>query len=295
MVGAGGDLLDEGNLRYEIALNYGRTETYYETSFDGQAGNVHVARFNNATNAVRNAAGNIVCAINNDAITTNDDPACVPLNPFGFGAPSPAAIDYVTHVSSREQWAEQRNAVAFLSGDSTGFFELPGGPIGFVLGGEYRHEDAFSKFDDVTISGATFLNSGLPFEPPSVTIWEAFGELRIPLLRDLPFAHELTLEGAARYSDYSTGGGVWAYNAGAIWAPVRDIRFRGSYARAVRAPNLSNLFATQSQTFANAVSDPCDQPGATAGSQTNNIIVGTEPRRQLRGLGHPDDDHLCRR
>ena len=88
VVGAGGDISTKRfNLRYEVALNCGRTETFYDTQFKGRAGNVHVARYNNATNVVLNAAGNIVCAINNDAITTNDDPACVPLNPFGYGAP----------------------------------------------------------------------------------------------------------------------------------------------------------------------------------------------------------------
>jgi outer membrane receptor protein involved in Fe transport len=254
--GFGGDLSGpgSGNLRYELALNYGRTETYYETG-----GNPHVARFNNALNAVLNSSGQIVCAINADASTANDDPACVPLNVFGNGRPSQAAVNYVLHTSFRDEWAEQRNAVAFLSGDTADMFELPGGPIGFVLGAEYRKEDAFSAYDPVTQSGATFLNAIATFDPPSVTVKEAFGELRIPLLRDMPFFHELSLEGAARYSDYSTFGGVWAYNAGVIWAPVPDLRMRGGYARSVRAPNLGNLFATQSQTFANALVDPCNQ------------------------------------
>jgi outer membrane receptor protein involved in Fe transport len=255
VAGVAGDLSSTGNLRYEVALNYGRTETYYETG-----GNVHIARFNRATNAVRNTSGTIVCAVNADASATNDDPACVPLNVFGFGAPSQAAVDYVLHTSSRTQWAEQQNATAFLSGDTAGLFELPGGPIGFAIGAEYRKEDAFSDLDDVTQSGATFLNSAATFDPPSVEIKEGFGELRIPLLRDLPFAQELSVEGAARYSDYGgTVGGVWAYNVGGIWAPVSDLRIRAGYARSVRAPNLGDLFSTRSETFANGLIDPCSQ------------------------------------
>ena len=255
VAGFRGELGTGANLNYEVAFNYGRTETYYETG-----GNVDIAKFNRATNAVRNAQGQIVCSVNADAITTNDDPACVALNPFGFGAPSQAAKDYVLYTSSRDQWAEQINLVAFVSGNTGGFFNLPGGPIGFAIGGEYRKEDAYSAFDAFTRSGATFLNSGDIFAPPSVEIKEAFGELRLPLLADMPLAQELTVEGAARYSDYGgSTGGVWAYNVGGIWSPVKDIRFRVGYARSVRAPNLGDLFATRAQTFANGLVDPCSQ------------------------------------
>ncbi len=76
-------------------------KTFYETN-----GNVNLAKFTNSVNAVRNTAGNIVCSINNDASTTNDDAACVPVNLFGLGAPSQAALDYFGYTSSREQTSE---------------------------------------------------------------------------------------------------------------------------------------------------------------------------------------------
>ena len=287
VVGSEGDLSQRGNLHYEVAFNYGRTTTFYDTEFNGQPGNVNVAHFNNALNAVRNAAGNIVCAINNDATTANDDPACVPFNPFGFNAPSQAAKDYVSYVSSRHQWAEEINAIAYLSGDTSGFFELPGGPIGFAIGAEYRREDAFSAYDPFTSSGATFLNAFSDFAPPAVSIKEGFGELRLPLLRDTPFFQELSVEGAARYSDYGGAtGGVWAYNVGAIWAPIRDIRFRGTYARSVRAPNLTNLYATPAVGFANNLTDPCDQPGAN-GNTNNNITSNPNRAANCAAAGVP--------
>lgn len=289
VVGAEGDISEKGNLRYEVAFNYGRTENYYQTAYKGRAGNVHVARMNNALNAVRNSAGQIVCAINADASTANDDAACVPFNPFGNNAASQASKDYVTYVSERNQWAEQINAFAYLSGDSEGFFELPGGPVGFAVGAEYRREDAYSAYDEPTATGATFLNGGAPFDPPSVTIKEFFGELRLPLLKDLPFARELSLEGAARYSDYGgTTGGVWAWNAGAIWSPVEGVRVRGSYARSVRAPNLSNLYATPADTFSAAAwTDPCDQAGAPNNNTTNNITSNPNRAENCRLAGIP--------
>lgn len=253
--GVRGDISSVGNVRYEASFNYGRTSTFYETN-----GNVDVGRFNAAKDAVRNSAGQIVCRVNADASTTNDRPGCQPLNLFGVGNASQEAIDYVLYTSTREQWADQINAVAFIAGDSAGLFRLPGGPVGFSLGGEYRREDAFSDYDDYTQSGATFLNSISAFAPPAIEVYEGFGELRLPLLRDLPFIRELSLEGAARYSKYSTADdGVWAYNVGLVYAPVRDIRVRAGYARAVRAPNLSEVYATRSQTFANNFVDPCSQ------------------------------------
>lgn len=279
--GVRGDLSETGNLNYEVALNYGRTKTYYETG-----GNVNVRRFNQAANAVRNASGQIVCAINADASTTNDDPACVPINLFGYGRASQAALDYVLHVSKRRQTASQLNAVGFISGDSSGFFELPGGPIGAVIGAEYRKEKATSVYDEATQRGETFLNAFQPFLPPSAVVKEIFGELRVPLLRDMMLARELTLEGAARYSHYKgSAGGVWAYNGGVIYSPFRGLRMRGGYARSVRAPNLNDSFASRTETFANSFTDPCDQPGGTNAS--NNITANPNRAANCAAAGIP--------
>jgi outer membrane receptor protein involved in Fe transport len=256
VAGASGELDSGTNTRYEFALNYGRTENSHTTG-----GNVLLSRYRNAVNAVL-SGGQIVCAINADADPLNNDTACVPLNVFGEGAPSRAALDYVVYDSKRVQTAEQINATAFLSGTTEGIFELPGGAVGWVLGAEYRKEKATSVWDDVTTSGATFLNAILPFRPPAAKVKEAFGELRLPILADLPFAHELTLEGSARISDYGGGSkAVWAYNMGAIWAPIPDLRLRVGYAKAVRAPTLADSFATRSENFNNVV-DPCNQTGA---------------------------------
>ena len=253
VAGVRGDLSRTGNLRYEVAFNYGHTHTFYTTR-----GNVLIDNFNNASDAVRAPDGSIQCSINTDADPTNDDAACAPLNLFGFGAPSQAAQDYILFPSTRNETADQYDATAFISGDSTGLFELPGGPVGFAIGGEYRREEAFSSFDDVTNSGATFLNSNTPFAPPAQELYEAFGELNVPIISGVTGIEELTVSGAVRYSDYNTTGGVTAYNGNVIYSPFPSLRLRGGYARSVRAPNLGNLFATQSETF-NTIADPCNQ------------------------------------
>jgi outer membrane receptor protein involved in Fe transport len=278
--GVRGDLLSSGNLSYEASLNYGHTYTYYQTG-----GNVLLDNFNNASNAVRDTSGNIVCAINADTNPNNNDPACSPIDLFGFNAPSQAARDYVLYTSSRVQKASQLDAIAFISGDTTGFFRLPGGAIGFSLGAEHREEKASSIYDPVTASGATFLNAFAPFTPPKQKTNEFFGELRLPILADLPFIRELTAEGAARYSHYNTFGGVWAYNAGLTWSPIQSLRFRGGYARSVRAPTLSDAFASSTETFANNLTDPCDQPGGTNAS--NNIASNPNRAANCAAAGIP--------
>jgi outer membrane receptor protein involved in Fe transport len=245
---------------YDVSVNYGHLKTKLDSLnnlllFD-LAGNP--AGFLLASDAVRNGAGQIVCRVNADANPANDSPGCVPINLFGVGAPSQAALDFVNTTGHRDESASELDFLATLRGDTSDFFELPGGPIRFSIGTEYREEKARSIWDPLTASGGTFLNAIAPFTPPNLTVKEAFGELEIPILKDLPFFDELTLSGALRVSDYNTNAGtVWTYNGAVYYAPVHDIRFRANYSHSVRAPTQSDLFSAQSQNFA-FISDPCD-------------------------------------
>ena len=249
-----------GDSRYELAVNYGRFDSRVNFLNNLQIADINgnPAGFTNAIDAVRGPNGNIVCRINADADPTNDDPRCAPLNVFGAGAPSQAALDYINTTGFSNERAEEFVASGFISGDFSDFFELPGGPIGFALGGEYRQEKARSAYDALTASGGTFLNSILPFQPPKLDVLEGYAELRAPLFANLPFLEELTLEAAYRYSDYNTAvDKVDAYNIGGVYSPFPGLRFRGNYSTSVRAPTQSDLFSPQSQNFA-FISDPCD-------------------------------------
>ena len=272
-----------GDWKYDISASYGHLYTFYQT-----AGNINRAKYANSINAVRNTAGNIVCGINADAIATNDDPSCVPVNLFGDGQVSQAAIGYFGYTSARTQKANLYDGSAYVAGDLSQLFTLPGGPVAFVIGGEIRRETAFAAFDPFTVTGGTFLNSIPDFRPPALVVKEAFGEISIPIFKDMPFAHELTLDGAGRVSNYNIGktGTVYTYNLSGIYAPIRDLKFRVGYARAVRAPTQSDLFAPQSQTFLNGLVDPCGQQNinsnpnrikncAAAGVPTTQTFNGT--------------------
>jgi outer membrane receptor protein involved in Fe transport len=204
---------------------------------------------------VRNSSGQIVCRINQTTVT---DPRCVPINVFGNGAPSQAALDYVNTTSFVKSTASELDALAFVGGDTSQVFNLPGGPISFVLGGEYRREKAYQVADPLSASGGTFFNAFSTFDPPSFTVKEAFGELQIPLLRDLPFAKELSFSAAGRISNYNTSAGTTkAFNLSGVYAPTSDIRVRANLSRSVRVPTLGDLFSTPGQNFG-FVQDPCD-------------------------------------
>ena len=218
----------------------------------------------------------VVCAVN---AVTNTRPDCVPINLFGNGAPSAAALKFVNTTSINFQKADELDVTLNISGNSSKYFNLPGGPVRFAVGAEYRSETAYSAYDALTASGGTFLNALQPFTPAKETVTEGYGEISVPLLKNKPFFDELTLTGAGRYSSYNNAtGGVWSYNGGVYWAPIHDIRFRGSYGRSVRAPTQSDLYSTPSQNFA-FIDDPCDALHVNNGTQfrTTNCAAAGVP------------------
>jgi outer membrane receptor protein involved in Fe transport len=253
--GATGTFNDDWN--YELSVNYGNLNgrTISGNNLYLFDENFNNAGFLNAIDAVRNGSGQIVCRINQ---TTVVDPACVPLNLFGQGRSDPRAVAYSSVTSFYGQKASELVVSGSLSGDLSQLFELPGGPIGFAIGGEYRKESGGVQVDDLTAAGRTFLTALQPVEYPKFSVKEAFGEVRIPLLADVPFFKLLELSGAARISDYNTTAGTtYAYNGTLVWAPIDDVKFRGAYNRSVRVPTQSDLFDPVGQNFA-TISDPCD-------------------------------------
>ena len=212
--------------------------------------------------ALNGTGQKVICRVN---ATTNVRPDCVPVNLFGLNQSTPAALAFINGSARRDEKATEFVAAFNVSGDLSQLFELPGGPIGFVLGAEYREETAFSDFDAPSKNGAFFFNRFATFAPPKFTVKEAYGEIDLPLLKDMPFAKELTIRAAGRVSDYNTRAGtVYAYNIDGIYAPVEDVRFRVAYATSVRAPTQSDLFSPASQNFA-FIADPCDSANINAG------------------------------
>lgn len=275
LVGARGDITDK--LRYEAFYSYARTSnTQY------QQGNVSSSRYqaalrsaflnpaldNPATPTINeglatfNNGGTLVCA---DAAARAA--GCVPINVFGNGLASAAAVNYVRVNSTNLDISELKNAVATVSG-SLFNFGMGADDVGFALGGEYRQMRSRYIPDTFLSSGDVLgFNAGQPTRG-KYDVKEVFGELRVPVLRD-SFLYAVELNGAARYSDYSLPavGGNWTYTGGAEIAPIRDIRFRGQYSRSVRAPNVQNLFGGNSTGFPQAT-DPCSDRSPNTQTET---------------------------
>jgi outer membrane receptor protein involved in Fe transport len=285
VAGIGGTFNDDWN--YELALNYGRfkakglnTNNLVLFTQDGS----DFAGFNRAvdavvapasftgTNFVLNSAGQrVICRVNS---VTNVDAACVPINVFGQGKADPRALDYINTEGRTDEFASQFVASANLGGDLSQLFELPGGPIAFAFGAEYRKEKASVDYDELTSSGATFLNALQDFRPPNNIVKEAYGEIQIPLLKDLPFAKELSVNVAGRVSNYNNATGtVYAYNIQGVYAPIEDVRFRAAYATSVRAPTQSDLYSPFSENFA-FIADPCDLPAPGSTTAVNCVAAG---------------------
>jgi len=252
---------------YEISANFGKFKED-TTTF----GYLNRQRFLLSLDAGRNpTTGQIQCRAQfdptaatvfpnnagNAALLANDIAACVPYNPFG-AADNSAAANYFTYNARHQASLSQFDVLGFVGGDSSQLFELPGGPISFVLGGEYRRERARYQNDDFVETGATNAVVIGEFDPPTFAVKEAFGEVRVPVLKDMPLFHELSFSGAARVSKYrSIEDEVFTYNFGGEWSPIRDIRFRGNYGKAVRAPNVSETGFPAVPNFAPGFLDPC--------------------------------------
>lgn len=300
--GVKGDLGNSWN--YEVSVNYGQLKERTEI-----LGNLDTQRMLLAMDAVRNpATGQIVCRsqidpsaafggttyfyswyYGNDGIHTFDPnfkqrlaadvAACVPTNVLG-GQFTDAQKAYLLRNTTSHGKTQQFDATAFISGDSSKWFELPGGPIGLVLGGEYRTDNLAFDQDPQLQLGYTFYNSIPTFKAPRQKVKEAFGEIRVPIVKDLPLLRELEVDGAARVSNYNLGttGTVWAWNGNLIYSPLPGLRLRGNLARAVRAPNQSELFTPFGQNFS-LLADPCDVNNVGSGSSSRpaNCIASGVP------------------
>lgn len=196
--------------------------------------------------------GQPVCRVNADATTANDDPSCVPLNPFGFGqgATFQAAKDYVTGEGFQTNVTNEHVAAANLSGN---LFELPAGPLGVAVGAEYRSDDVNGDTDPISQTGGFFNTGNGSLVSGRIQVEEVYGEVEVPLLSDLAFARELSLNGAVRRTHYkrssdfrpSSTVNATTWKIGGVWAPIEAIRFRATRSRDIRAPNVSELFGPQ--------------------------------------------------
>jgi len=245
-------------IRYDASVQYGTTifSQVYNNDFSR-------SRLRNALQATTDADGNVVC----QSVIDGTDPNCAVYNPFqGPGiiagtdprnGITQAAIDYVNIPLLSKGEVEEVVANAYISGDLVSIGNAS--PIGFVLGAEYR-EELISTRNDVSFKTQDGAGQGSPQldVDGKFDVKEVFTELRVPLIED-GFVDLLALELGYRYSDYSLGFSTDTYKIIGEFAPVDWIKFRGGYNRAVRAPNILNLFSPNRVALFQG-SDPCSGP-----------------------------------
>jgi iron complex outermembrane receptor protein len=200
-------------------------------------------RMQNALLAITDPkTGKIVCA--------GGQTGCVPWNIFNPSiAVSQGALNYISVPGLFQASAEEDVGEAFVTGDLTKYgIKSPWANDGLkvVFGTEYRRDTLVSQPDAEYQSG-DLAGIGSPAPPVSAVqhVWEAYTEERMPIVRDAPFTKALDLETGYRYSSYSEGYKTNTYKIGLEWAPVSDVRLRASFNRAVRAPNLQELYQPQ--------------------------------------------------
>jgi len=252
-----------GKWRYGLYYSHGE----YQNNIDTPGFRL-TTEFANAVDSVRGPGDVPICRI----ALTNPSTNCVPINLFGQGAPSQAAIDYVTGTPQQRSTTKLDTFGISLRGEP---FELWAGPVSIAVGVEGRWESVRSTSGALDRARAftTFQFGELSGKD---SVKEAFGEVVIPLLKDVPFFHKLEFNGAVRFSDYRNSGGIWSWKLGATNEFVPGVIGRVTRSRDIRAPSLSELYSTQTISYVNIV----DVNPVTNVSQTVNVLI--------HGGGNPD-------
>ncbi len=258
VVDASGRISDHAT--YDAYYEYGQTDVRIT-----KLNELLATPYAQALDVVTGANGQPVCRSN----LTGGNPACVPVSLFGPGPISQQALSFFQVDDSSTARITQSVANLSVSGDFGAFFSLPGGPVQFSFGGEYRRET--SRFNP---SANLQNNAFVAFTEPTLVVpsggsfdvKEAFGELNAPILKGVRFADTLSVGAAYRFSSYSTIGDTHTWQVNGVWAPIRDITFRGSYGKAVRAPNIGELFQPVTGDT-NFFQDPCQPSRINLGTQ----------------------------
>jgi outer membrane receptor protein involved in Fe transport len=189
---------------------------------------------------------------------------CVPVNIFGAaGTISPAAVDFITAEAFNTQKSKLGQARALLSGDFGSSSPWAEDPIGFALGAEYRNYQAAQTADTLSQTAGELGGAGgavLPFKG-GYDVREVYGEVIAPLVQHRPFFETLTVEAGLRYSAYKVDApskpsyNTTTYKAALTWEPFDGLKFRGNYQRAVRAPNIGELFAPNNTGLTTVATD----------------------------------------
>ncbi len=275
---------------WEVGYQYNRNELESVATGNLHKGRVAAAVGPSFLNA---ATGQVQCGTPGAPI---DAATCKPWNPLvPYGTIDPNGLD---GNASLQEWLfppeltkGQTTTKNFFANIAGSIVTLPAGDLGFAFGVESRKEVGKYVPDPLAQTGAT---TNLAAGPTGgdYQVNEAYLEVNVPVLADLPGAKELTLNAATRFSDYDTFGNTLNSKFGFKWKPIEQLLVRGTWAEGFRAPTINDLYGGGSQTFAQ-FSDPCDtQFGASKTSaevraRCARDIANADTFRQLRQGNQP--------
>jgi iron complex outermembrane receptor protein len=272
VAGLRGDLYKAPGWSYDVSASFAQVtlSRSYRNEFS-------ITRLNRALNVVDDGTGTAVCA----SVLDGTDPNCVPWDIFTVGNVTPEALAYLQVPLLQTGTTEQNIVSGVLTGDLGQYgFQSPSANSGLqvALGAEYRRDalesitdNSFATGDGAGQGGPTIGLSG------AVDSYDVFAEFQMPLVEGKPGVELLSIEGAYRYSDYSTGISADSYKIGGDYAPTSDIRFRASFQKAVRAPNVIDLFQAQGFNLFDLDDDLCDFTDPAGDGTGGAACIGTNP------------------
>jgi len=218
-----------------------------------------------------------------DVVQTADGPACravtlgnpaadgcVPLNIFGQGSPSASAIAYVTGTTRSRTRYDQFAANLNIDGQP---FDTWAGAVAVAAGIEYRREEQDTYVDPIA-EAAGYESSNARSLKGDFNVKEAYFETVVPLAKDIPLLRSLDVQGAVRFTDYSTSGGVTTWKVGATWQPIEGLLVRGTISRDIRAPNIFELYTPAVSTVLTRNFPSSIDGGPTGQVATQNLTRG---------------------
>lgn len=279
VVGVKGDLMRDWS--YDVFMQTGKV--LYQEEYKHDFSNVRLANALDATTQ----NGQPVCR----SVVTGTDPNCVPYNIFQLGGVTPGALNYLQTPGFKKGYTSQTVQGATISaGDLSGYgLKLPSAQSGVAFAGgiERRVEklqlDTDTEFTTGDLAGQGGPTIGLAGQ---YTVKDIYLETRVPLIEERPMFDTLAVNASYRYSDYSTGVTTDTYGVGGEWGPMRMFKLRGSYQKAVRAPNVIDLFTAQGLNLFEMASEPCG-PARTATLQQCQRTGITAAQYGTEGIENP--------
>lgn len=254
VIGSKGEIVK--GLTYDVYGQYGSTivSSYSTNDFS-------IRKLNNAMNVV-NYNGTPTCR----SVIDGTDTDCVPYNIFSGNGPSQKSIDYLNTPAVTTGSTQETVVSGSLTFDGSEYgIQLPTASHGLSVnvGAEYRREK-MKAYSDYEVASGDLASQGGPrlSSQGKYDVKELFVEAALPIMDHRRGVNDLTLTGGFRYSDYSSTGSVQSYKGQMIYSPIKGIALRGGYNRAVRAPNIQELYSP-TQVALDGSTDPCASSSPT--------------------------------